>query len=264
MNSLNEITFPIQDALDRFETYFGQKLVSQVLPMDAIMSYLLETKGKRMRPMLVFLCAKLLGEINEKTYRAATFVEMIHTATLIHDDVVDDSDERRGRLSVKARWNNVAAVLSGDYMMAKAMLMVSGASDSDVLREVMLAAEAMSEGELLQNSMKDRSMQESEYLDVITRKTAMLMRSCCAVGALSVQASEEQVRHLAEFGLHFGLVFQMRDDILDADHPQNTVFAQTLLPVYREKALECLDAFSPSDILDALRSLTVFCAERTV
>ena len=270
MKTLEQIISPIAAELAQFEAYFKQTLKAETEPMDIIMRYVHESKGKRLRPVLVLLSAKLFGEINEQTLRAATFVEMIHSATLIHDDVVDDDDQRRGHASVKAQFGNLSAVLAGDYLLAKAMLLI--ANDSDILNEVLRTTAAMSEGELIQNqafeginsnhtspAWNDIPSKATQYLDIITRKTAQLMRSCCATGALSVNATPEQVQQIADFGLNFGILFQLRDDILDGE---NTNIATALLPSYYEKTLQTLNEFPPSEIVDMLRNLTMFCTER--
>ena len=266
----------------RFEAFFAQTLKADTEPMDNIMRYALETKGKRLRPILVLLGAKMFGTVNELTLRAATFAEMVHTATLIHDDVVDDDDRRRGRASVKARFGNLSAVLAGDYLLAKAMLLL--ANDTAILNEMLRTTTAMSEGELMQGAVglshrdgvglsyhgsrndnhnesgcHDVTALQTQYLDIITRKTAMLMRSCCAAGALSVGATQEQIQQISDFGINLGILFQLRDDILDSE---NTEMAQVLLPIYYDKALHALESFPPSEITVALRDLTVFCAER--
>ena len=258
----------------RFEAFFAQTLKADTEPMDSIMRYALETKGKRLRPILVLLGAKMFGEVNELTLRAATFAEMVHTATLIHDDVVDDDDRRRGHASVKARFGNLSAVLAGDYLLAKAMLLL--ANDTAILNEMLRTTAAMSEGELMQGAVglsyhgnrndnhnesgcHDVTALQTHYLDIITRKTAILMQSCCAAGAMSMGATQEQIQQISDFGLNFGILFQLRDDLLDSE---NTEMAQALLPVYYDKAWHTLEGFPPSEITFALRDLTVFCAER--
>ena len=222
------------------------------------MCYVGDTRGKRLRPVLVLLCAKLFGEVNERTVRAAAFVELVHSATLLHDDVVDDANERRGRSSVKAQFGNLSAVLAGDFLLAKAMLLLSEPGDHAILKEMLRTTAAMSEGELMQGTSDGRHPTDA-YIDIITRKTALLMQSCCAAGALSVEATPEQVQRISDFGINFGILFQLRDDLLDGENLEQ---AQALLPVYHEKALLTLEGFSPSEIIEALRDLTVFCAER--
>ena len=283
MKKLEHIIEPIRAELARFEVFFEQTMKAETEPMDSIMRYVQESRGKRLRPILVLLSAKLLGEVNERTLRAATFVEMMHSATLIHDDVVDDADQRRGKASVKAQFGNHSAVLAGDYLLAKAILLLSHPSDSPLLIEMLRTAAAMSEGELLQNATRSLSpskgrdkeveayrnrpfdpstgsgLRDLNYLDIITRKTATLLRSCCVAGALSVDATQEQVQQMADFGINFGILFQLRDDILDGENVEQ---AQALLPVYYEKTMKTLEGFEPSEITETLRDLTVFCAER--
>ena len=276
MKELEHIIEPIRAELAQFEVFFEQTMKAETEPMDGIMHYVQESRGKRLRPILVLLSAKLFGEVNERTLRAATFVEMMHSATLIHDDVVDDADQRRGKASVKAQFGNHSAVLAGDYLLAKAILLLSHPSDSPLLTEMLRTAAAMSEGELMQGTVglsyhgsrngnriesgcHDVTALQTQYLDIITRKTATLLRSCCVAGALSVDATQEQVQQMADFGINFGILFQLRDDMLDGENVEQ---AQALLPLYYEKALQALEGFPPTEITETLRDLTVFCAER--
>ena len=276
MKSLEHIITPIRGELAQFEAYFAQTLKADTEPMNTIVQYVRETRGKRLRPMLVLLSAKMFGEINERTLHVATFVEMVHSATLIHDDVVDNADQRRDRASVKAHFSNLSAVLAGDYLLAKAMLLLTEPNDRAILQEMLRTTASMSEGELMQGSVglsyngsRDDNHQksgchgvtalQSQYLEIITRKTAMLMQSCCAAGALSVNATANQVQQIADFGLNFGILFQLRDDLLDGEHTEQ---AMVLLPVYYEKALQALDGFAASEIVEVLKELTVFCSER--
>ena len=262
VKKITDIVQPIAAELARFEAFFAKTLHADTEPMEGIMHYVGDTRGKRLRPVLVLLSAKLFGEVNEQTLRAATFVEMVHSATLLHDDVVDDADERRGRSSVKAQFGNLSAVLAGDYLLAKAMLLLSHPDDHDIMLEMLSTAAAMSEGEVMQNHVADCVSQPenpTHYLDIITRKTAMLMRSCCVTGALSVNATPKQVQQIAEFGLSFGILFQLRDDILDKEHTEQ---AKSLIPVYYEKSLQALENLHTSEALEALRDLTAFCAKR--
>lgn len=275
VKKLTDIIPSITAELAQFEAFFEKTLHAETEPMDRIMQYVLDSKGKRLRPILVLLSAKLFGEVNKRTLRAATFVEMVHSATLIHDDVVDDSNLRRNHASVKAQFGNLSAVLAGDYLLAKAMLLLANPGDHAILQEMLSTTAAMSEGELMQGSVGlsyhgsrcDAPQQRlprcdsptDQYLDIITRKTAMLMRSCCVVGALSVDATPEQVQHIADFGLDFGILFQLRDDLLDGENLEQ---AKALLPIYYEKTLKALESFPPSEITETLRDLTAFCAER--
>lgn len=247
--------------MERFEKAFMEAVRGDVLPMDAMLRYASEVPGKRLRPRLVFLSAQLFGAINGSTQRTALFVEMLHTATLIHDDVVDESDMRRGRASLNARWGNQAAVLAGDYLLSKAILQLTDPADSLILKEMLDVALAMSEGELMQNS------KSGNYLEIIERKTARLIRSCCVGGAMSVGASQEATNAMGDYGLHLGLIFQMRDDILDNDDPEITALAEQLLPEYKKKALKALDALNPfvkdRQAYSSLKELIEFCAMRT-
>ena len=276
MKNLNDIITPIATELTQFEVFFEQTMKAETEPMDGIMHYVQESRGKRLRPNLVLLGAKMFGTVNELTLRAATFVELVHSATLLHDDVVDDDDERRGRSSVKAQFGNLSAVLAGDFLLAKAMLLLSAPGDHAILQEMLRTAAAMSEGELMQGTVglsyqgsrngnriesgcHDVTALQTQYLDIITRKTATLLRSCCVAGALSVDATQEQVQQMADFGINFGILFQLRDDMLDGENVEQ---AQALLPVYYEKTMKALEGFEPSEITETLRDLTVFCAER--
>lgn len=289
MKKPNDIILPIATELAQFEAFFEKTVHAETEPMDSIMQYVHDTRGKRMRPILVLLSAKLFGEVNKRTLRAATFVEMVHSATLIHDDVVDDSNLRRNHASVKAQFGNLSAVLAGDYLLAKAILLLANPGDHAILQEMLSTTAAMSEGELMQNqafegmsflvedvrleSMPSKSAQTpidtnrndmdiwADYLDIITRKTAMLMRSCCVAGALSVNATPEQVQQISDFGLNFGILFQLRDDLLDGENIEQ---AKALLPIYHEKTLKDLEGFPPSESTAALRDLTVFCANREI
>ena len=253
----------MEKEMERFEKAFSEVMASEVTPMDDMMRYVSAVRGKRLRPRLVFLSARLFGEVNGTTRRTALFVELFHTATLIHDDVVDGSDTRRGQASLNARFDSRSAVLAGDYLLAKALSQLSEPSDHPILKEMLAVAMSMSEGELLQSASPSGDASSVTYMEVIERKTARLIRACCVGGALSVHASSDALNTLGEFGLNLGLVFQMRDDILDNE---NTLLAQQLLPEYLEKALNALDALTPfikdKDAQHALRELTLFCAER--
>lgn len=215
-----------------FERKFAAVMSSPTLPMDEVLRYVREGKGKRLRPKLVFMAAKLFGEVNESTWRTALFVELLHTATLVHDDVVDASDERRGQPSVNAKWDNKTAVLCGDHLLSKAMLVLSDPADNKILVEMLNTALAMSEGELMQNRRQKTEDGREDYLNIIERKTARLMKACCIGGALSVGATKEQVAAVGEFGLNYGMMFQLRDDIAD---DENVALAKALLPLYEEK-----------------------------
>ncbi|MCC7533084.1 MAG: polyprenyl synthetase family protein [Bacteroidia bacterium] len=216
MSSINHIKEPISKELDLFEIKFREAMKSSVPLLDTIMTYIVKRKGKQIRPMFVFLSAKLFNDINDSTYRAAGLVELLHTATLVHDDVVDDSDERRGFFSLNALWKNKIAVLVGDYLLSKGLLLSVKNKDYHLLEIVSEAVEAMSEGELLQiEKTRNLNLSESVYYEIIRKKTASLIGSCCAAGAASTGASKEQIEQMRLFGEKIGIAFQIKDDLLD-------------------------------------------------
>ncbi|MCF8429265.1 MAG: polyprenyl synthetase family protein [Bacteroidia bacterium] len=189
---------------------------SNVALLDTIMTYIVKRKGKQVRPMFVFYCAKLFGGVTDATYRGASLVELLHTATLVHDDVVDDSDERRGFFSINALWKNKIAVLVGDYLLSKGLLLAIRNKDFKLLEIVSTAVEQMSEGELLQiEKARNLNLSEEIYYDIIRKKTASLIASCCAMGAASAGANEEQIEQMRLFGECIGIAFQIKDDLLD-------------------------------------------------
>jgi octaprenyl-diphosphate synthase len=213
---LNEIRAPIKQNLEIFNEKFKLSLKSQVPLLDKIMSYVIKTKGKQIRPMLVFFSADIFGEINDSSYRAASMIELLHTATLIHDDVVDDANLRRGFLSIKAVWKNKIAVLIGDYLLSKGLLLSLENDDFELLKIVSNAVREMSEGELLQ-IQKARTFDISEdiYFDVIRKKTASLIASCCSCGAASVTKDKDIIEKMRKLGENIGIAFQIKDDLLD-------------------------------------------------
>lgn len=206
----------IEEELKIFEHKFKDAAKSNVAMLDRIMRYIVKRKGKQLRPMFVFLSAKLCGTVNETTYRAASLVELLHTATLVHDDVVDDSLERRGFFSVYALWKNKVSVLVGDYLLAKGLLLSLDNNDFRILQILSDAVRKMSEGELLQIE-KSRSLNLSEavYFEIITNKTASLLASACGAGAWSTSASEERTALMKNFGEKVGIAFQIKDDLFD-------------------------------------------------
>ena len=221
MRSVEEIMNPVKSELNEFESHFEDALKSNVPLLDKVTHYIVKRKGKQMRPLFVFLSAKMLGEINEKTYSAASLVELLHTATLVHDDVVDDANERRGFFSVNALWKNKIAVLVGDYMLSKILLLSLEKDNTDLLGVVARSVKEMSEGELLQiEKSRTLDITEKEYFDVIRKKTASLISTCCEAGAISVNAAEER-ECLKMFGEKVGLAFQIKDDIFDYGAPNN-------------------------------------------
>lgn len=220
INSLHRIQEPIKDELILFEKRFRDSMKSRVSLLDTIMTYIVKRKGKQMRPMFVLLSSKMLGSINERTYRGASLVELLHTATLVHDDVVDDSNMRRGFFSINALWKNKIAVLVGDYLLSKGLLLALKNKDHDMLAVLSTAVEEMSEGELLQIEKARRlDITEEVYFDIITKKTASLIASCCGIGALAAGADDETVRKMEDFGLQVGIAFQIKDDLFDYGGP---------------------------------------------
>lgn len=199
-----------------FETMFYQSMKSNVPLLDRITHYIVRRKGKQMRPMFVFLTAKLTGEFCERSYRAASLIELIHTATLVHDDVVDDSDMRRGFFSLNALWKNKIAVLVGDFLLSKTLILSTENEDFDLLKVVSVAIKEMSEGELLQIEKARRlDITEEVYYEIIRQKTAALIAACCEAGARSVGADEKVCQKMNLFGEYVGMAFQMKDDLFD-------------------------------------------------
>ncbi|SFT67474.1 octaprenyl-diphosphate synthase [Lishizhenia tianjinensis] len=219
MLSVKEIKAPIASELDEFEIRFKQTMQSKVPLLDKITTYIIKRKGKQMRPMFLFLTAKMLGEISDDTYNSASLIELLHTATLVHDDVVDDANERRGFFSVNALWKNKIAVLVGDYMLSRVLLLSIENKKFRSLEIVARAVREMSEGELLQIEKASKlDITEEVYFEVIRQKTASLISSCCEAGAVSVQR-EDQAENMRKFGELIGLAFQIKDDIFDYGTP---------------------------------------------
>ena len=216
VKSLDTIKGPIEQELIHFEKHFRESMKSNVALLDTIMHYVVKRKGKQVRPMFVFLSAKLFGPTNESTYVAASLVELLHTATLIHDDVVDDANERRGFFSVNALWKNKIAVLVGDFLFSQGMVLSLKNKDYQSLHILSNAVKSMIEGELLQIQKARRlDIDESIYYDIIRQKTASLIASACSAGAASTTKDEEEVEKMRLFGEKIGISFQIRDDLFD-------------------------------------------------
>jgi len=216
MLKLNEIQQPIANELATFEGKFKASMKSSVPLLDRIIHYIVKRKGKQMRPMFVFFSAGLCGGITESTFRGASLVELLHTASLVHDDVVDNANERRGFFSVNALWKNKVAVLVGDFLLSKGLLLSVKHKEYNLLEIVSEAVEQMSEGELLQiEKARKLDIQEDIYFEVIRQKTASLIAACCACGAASSGASEEQIQKMHLFGEKVGIAFQIKDDLFD-------------------------------------------------
>ncbi|MFN6013551.1 MAG: polyprenyl synthetase family protein [Flavobacteriales bacterium] len=221
MLTVKEMMKPIDAEMSEFEVRFRQSMKSKVPLLDKITHYIIRRKGKQMRPMFIFLTAKMLGEMNDRAYDAASLVELLHTATLVHDDVVDDANERRGFFSVNALWKNKIAVLVGDYMLSKVLLLSIEKNNVRLLEIVARAVREMSEGELLQIEKARRlDITEEIYFEVIRQKTASLIATCCEAGAISVDR-EDMAPTMQKFGELVGLAFQIKDDIFDYGTPGN-------------------------------------------
>ncbi len=217
MKPVEKIKAPIHLEMELFEEKFSEAMHTRVPLLNRIMHYIIRRKGKQMRPMFIFLTAKMLnGSVTPKTYRGASIVELIHTATLVHDDVVDDSNRRRGFFSINALWKNKIAVLVGDFLLSKGMLLSIDNGDFDILRIVSDTIKEMSEGELLQiEKARLLDITEEVYFDIIRYKTASLIASCTAIGAASVGAEPAQIETLRKFGETIGMAFQIKDDLFD-------------------------------------------------
>src|ERR1700744_1526688 len=216
MLSINEIKKPIAADIDAFEEKFKNSMRSSVPLLDRITHYIVKRKGKQIRPMFVFFSASICGGINQSTHRGAALVELLHTATLVHDDVVDNSYQRRGFFSINALWKNKIAVLVGDYLLSKGFLLSIETDDFKLLRIVSEAVRQMSEGELLQiEKVRRMDIDEPVYYEVIRQKTASLIASCCACGAASAGASDEVIEKMRLFGEKIGIAFQIKDDMFD-------------------------------------------------
>lgn len=215
-NRVEEIKHPIKDEIKLFERKFYESMQSKVPLLDKVTRFIVTTKGKQMRPMFVFLCAKLIGEVNDKTYRGASMIELIHTATLVHDDVVDESFKRRNFFSINALWKNKIAVLVGDYLLSKSVLLSTDNKDFDLLAVISRTIREMSEGELLQlEKARNLDITEEIYYEIIRQKTATLIAACCEIGVLSNDADKELALKMQQFGTYAGMAFQIKDDLFD-------------------------------------------------
>ncbi len=213
---VDQIKAPIAKHMDEFEVKFKHSMKSNVPLLNKITGYIVKRKGKQIRPMFVFLSAKCIGEINESTYRAASLIELLHTATLVHDDVVDDSNERRGFFSVNALWKNKIAVLIGDFLLSSGLLLSIDNNDFHLLKIVSNAVREMSEGELLQiEKARKLDISEEIYFEIIRKKTATLIAACCAAGVASLTEDKNTINQFYEFGINTGIAFQIKDDLFD-------------------------------------------------
>lgn len=220
--TVDEIKNPVADHMEVFEEKFKDAMKSSVPLLDKITNYIVKRKGKQIRPMFVFLSAQMSGEINDSTHRAAALIELLHTASLVHDDVVDDSNERRGFFSLNALWKNKIAVLVGDFLLTKGLSLSLEHNDFHLLKIANDAVREMSEGELLQIEKARRlDISEEVYFDIITKKTAALIAACCAAGTASVTKDEKMISLSKEFGTLTGVAFQIKDDLFDFGSDDN-------------------------------------------
>ncbi|SNR61962.1 octaprenyl-diphosphate synthase [Lutibacter agarilyticus] len=218
MKPVEQIKQPILKEMELFESKFKEAMVTKVPLLNRITHYIVRRKGKQMRPMFVFLVAKMVsgGRFEDRTYRGASVIELIHTATLVHDDVVDDSNRRRGFFSINALWKNKIAVLVGDFLLSKGLLLSIDNNDFDILKLISIAVREMSEGELLQiEKARKLDITEDVYFEIIRQKTATLIAACCGIGAASVGSSEEEIQKMRKFGELIGIAFQIKDDLFD-------------------------------------------------
>ncbi|MBR99284.1 MAG: polyprenyl synthetase [Flavobacteriaceae bacterium] len=218
MKIVEKIKSPIYEEMELFEKKFAEIMSSKVPLLNRITYFIVKRKGKQIRPMLVFLVAKMisLNKLSEKSYRGASILELIHTATLVHDDIVDDSNQRRGFFSINALWKNKIAVLVGDYLLSKGLLVSIDNEDYDLLKIVSDVVREISEGELLQiEKSRDMDLSEEMYYKIIEKKTAVLLAACCAIGATSVSENQRLISKMYEFGKLLGIAFQIKDDLFD-------------------------------------------------
>ncbi len=223
MKVISQIKLPVEKEMELFEKKFFESMSSKVALLNRITHYIVNRKGKQMRPMFVFLVAKMVseGQVNERTYRGAAVIELIHTATLVHDDVVDDSNRRRGFFSINALWKNKIAVLVGDYLLSKGLLLSIDNNDFDLLKIISIAVKEMSEGELLQiEKARSLDITEAVYYDIIRQKTATLIAACCSLGAASVKPESLEISKMRRFGELIGMAFQIKDDLFDYGEEQ--------------------------------------------
>ena len=218
MIEIKKIKEPIKEEMEVFEKKFKTSMMSEISLLNRITFFIVKRKGKQIRPMFVLLVAKLLGneKVNERSYRGAALIELIHTATLVHDDIVDDSYKRRGFFSINTLWKNKIAVLVGDYLFSKGLLLSVDNNDFDLLKIISEVVKEISEGELLQlEKSRDFEITENIYYEIIRKKTAVLIASCCSIGATSVMSSQSDIDKIYEFGELLGMIFQIKDDLFD-------------------------------------------------
>jgi octaprenyl-diphosphate synthase len=236
MSTIQQIQQPIAEEMEKFESWFRDSMRSRVSLLDNIMHYIIKRKGKQMRPMFVFLSSKMFAPTTNSTYIAASMIELLHTATLVHDDVVDDSSKRRGFWSINAIWKNKIAVLVGDYLLSKGLLLAVDNKEFELLQIMSNSVREMSEGELLQIEKARRlDITEDIYFDIIRQKTATLIAACCAAGASSAKASAADVEKMRLFGEYTGIAFQIKDDLFDYGSDGETIGKPTGIDIKEKK-----------------------------
>ncbi len=254
---LEDIKAPIEKEMREFEQKFRASMHTRVLLLDKIMNYIVKRKGKQMRPMFIFLSAGTCGKITESTFRAASLIELLHTASLVHDDVVDDANYRRGFFSINALWKNKIAVLVGDFLLARALMLSVENKEFGLLAIGTESVKEMSEGELLQmEKARNLDISEEVYFAIIRQKTASLIASCCAMGASSSGAAAEAVRRMKEFGLHIGMAFQIKDDLFD--YGDDSIGKPVGIDIKEKKmTLPLIHALSKSSWLEKRRIINI-------
>ena len=259
MANIKEIQQPIAEEMEKFESWFRDSMRSRVSLLDNIMHYIIKRKGKQMRPMFVFLSSKVFAPTTESTYIAASMIELLHTATLVHDDVVDDSSKRRGFWSINAIWKNKIAVLVGDYLLSKGLLLAVDNKEFELLQIMSNSVREMSEGELLQIEKARRlDITEEIYFDIIRQKTATLIAACCAAGANSAKASKEDVEKMRLFGEYTGIAFQIKDDLFDYGSDGETIGKPTGIDIKEKKmTLPLIYALSKSSFFEKRRIISI-------
>ena len=236
MLKIKNIKHPISEEMSLFENKFKESLKTNVSLLDKIMHYIIKRKGKQMRPMFVFLCSKLFNNVNESTYTAASLIELLHTATLVHDDIIDESNFRRGFFSINSLWKNKISVLVGDFLLSRGLLLAVEKEEFKLLKIVSKAVKEMSEGELLQiEKTRKLDITEEIYYEIIKKKTATLISACCKSGAQASNASPEDVEKMSDFGEKAGIAFQIKDDLFD--YTQNPLIGKPTGIDIREKKM---------------------------
>lgn len=259
MSTIQQIQQPIAEEMEKFESWFRDSMRSRVSLLDNIMHYIIKRKGKQMRPMFVFLSSKMFAPTTNSTYIAASMIELLHTATLVHDDVVDDSNKRRGFWSINAIWKNKIAVLVGDYLLSKGLLLAVDNKEFELLQIMSNSVREMSEGELLQIEKARRlDITEEIYFDIIRQKTATLIAACCAAGANSAKAGKEDVEKMRLFGEYTGIAFQIKDDLFDYGSDGETIGKPTGIDIKEKKmTLPIIFALSKATFFEKRRIINI-------